>query len=249
MPGAKKPTRRVIDDDEDLPRAKRRPAAEEEDEEPPVRKRRKDDDDDDHESSGWSKLASKKKEDAVRKATMDNRPMDFYLKEDRESAIIQFLDDEPYCIDAHTVQIGKRPVILTCQMETQRHCLMCREGLKKHFKAVFKILDYRGNWDSEKEKYKFDEPVERMLLENSYLADQIKAFTDKKKKNLTELVVEITRVGTGTKTSYQLDRAEEDGDFLVPKKFKSKYGPTKECMKPLTDEELEATNYQKSKFE
>ena len=94
-------------------------------------------------SQGWGAVAKRQAEIAERKDAAENSVRYFWLKPD-ESARIQFLQDEPYCFDAHQVKDKKGNwVIVPCQLNTGKHCVLCSEGVKQTWRAAFKILDFR----------------------------------------------------------------------------------------------------------
>lgn len=183
---------------------------------------------------GWGKVASKAKEieDNVK-----NRVNEFWLA-DGESAIVQFYDDEPYCTEGHTVQQGKQFLFVPCQLTAQRHCLMCEESVTPSWKAIFKVADHRGTWDKDKRRFKYDKVVEKVWLMPSALTEQLRTYVEKKKKNLSEVVLEITRTGSGTKSTYNIDLAwDEDEDRpMKPSKLKSELPDLEEIYAPPTDD-------------
>jgi hypothetical protein len=154
---------------------------------------------------------------------MDNTPREFWLKSG-ETAIVQFLSDDPCVVDTHSVWIDGSWKTIPCQLTTQKHCLMCRDNAKKSWKAYFKILDYRGNWDKDKKKFKNDEQIEKFWGVGSGVADILDSLRLRRKKDLTELVLEVTKTGSGKTTTYSISVAEDDdGVKLKPVTFKEKY--------------------------
>ena len=237
------PTRRahIEDDEEKIPR--RRGSVEED---TPKRSRRSSVDEDDDETParkssgkerGWGELARRRAETEEDKEV---HIKEFWLKSG-ESAIIQFVSEEPYCLDGHIIKTKKKAFDFTpCQLNTKRTCIMCREGLKTTWRAVFKILDYRGTWDDKKNKFKNDTTIEKIWIVGEKLAEQIKSFADKKGKDLTEMVIEVTRSGSGKTTTYNLQLALDDETDrpIKPKKVKEEFADVEELMQPLTDEKL-----------
>ena len=183
---------------------------------------------------GWGKVASKAKEI---EESVKNRVNEFWLA-DGESAIIQFFDDEPFCTEGHTVQQGKQYIFVPCQLTTQRHCLMCEESVTPSWKAIFKVADYRGTWDKDKRRFRHDKIVEKVWLIPSALTEQLRTYVEKKRKNLSEVVLEITRTGSGTKSTYNIDLAwDDDTDRpMKPAKLKSELPELEEIYAPPTDD-------------
>ncbi len=203
-------------------------------EEPTSRRRRADDTEKVETTAkptrGWGALANKKKEQEEYKEKLENTPREFWLKSG-ETAIVQFLSDEPFVMDVHSVWIDGKWSTIPCQLLTQKHCLMCRDNAKKSWKAAFKVLDYRGNWDKDKKKFKEDEKIEKYWLVGSAVAEILDALRNRRKKELTEMVFEVTKTGSGKTTSYSISVAEdEDGVKLKPVSFKEKYAEIEELV-------------------
>lgn len=193
--------------------------------------------------SGWDAVEERKKENEARKEANENRLNDFYLT-DGEFSFIQFLHDEPLAVLGHRIKTkGGRYDFQTCQKESQKHCLMCEDGLREMWMAAFKILDYRGSWDNKNKEFKWDDPVEKKFLMGVSLAEQFRNFKDKKGMELTEMVIDISRSGEGKSTSYNLELAMEDGDIVEPYDWDEDKATIEEAMMPLTDDELTAIGF------
>jgi len=195
-------------------------------------------------TSGWGALAKRQAEVAERKASMESSIRDFWLK-DGESAIVQFLQDEPYCYDAHNIRDAKGNwKVVPCQLNSAKHCVLCSDGIKQTWRAAFKVLDYRGNWDKDKERFKNDEPLERLWKVGMTVANQLKAQCDKRGKDLTEMVFEITRSGSGKDASYNFEIAYDKKDRkLTPIAYKEEHPSAEELCQPLSDDVLDKMGY------
>ena len=219
-------------------------------EERPSRRRRHEEDEDtrssrrERKSQGWGAVAKRQADIAERKAEMENKVRDFWLKPD-ESAIIQFLQDEPYCFDAHQVKDKNGNwTIVPCQLNTGRHCVLCSDGVKQTWRAAFKIIDYRGNWDKDKKKFKNDEPIEKIWKVGSVIAQQLKQIVDKKGKALTEMVFEVTRSGSGKDSSYNFEQAFDEHDRrMKPKDWEEQTPSAEELCQPPTEDEIDERGY------
>lgn len=195
-------------------------------------------------SQGWGAVARRQAEVAERSEAAENAVREFWLKSD-ESAIIQFLQDEPYCYDAHSVKDknGNWKVV-PCQLNTRKHCVLCSEGVKQTWRAAFKIIDYRGSWDKDKKKFKYDEPKEKLWVVGTTIAQQLKQIVDKKGKSLTEFVFEVTRSGVGKDSSYNFEQAFDDDDVkLKPKDWEEKTPTAEELCQPPTEDEIDRNGY------
>lgn len=195
-------------------------------------------------TSGWGALAKRQVEVAEKKSALENSVRDFWLK-DGETAIVQFLQDEPFCYDAHNIKDSKGNwKVVPCQLNNAKHCVLCSDGIKQTWRAAFKVLDYRGNWDKEKSKFKNDEPLEKLWKVGMTVANQIKAQCDKRGKDLTEMVFEVTRSGAGKEASYNFEIAYDKKDRkIVPISHKEEFPTAEELCQPLTDDELDKMGF------
>lgn len=195
-------------------------------------------------SNGWGAVAKRQADIAERKEAAENSVRDFWLKSD-ESAIIQFLQDEPYCFDAHQVKDKKGNwTIVPCQLNTSRHCVLCSEGVKQTWRAAFKILDYRGTWDKGKKRFKNDKPIEKIWKVGSTIANQLKQLVDKKGKDLTEMVFEVTRSGSGKDSSYNFETALYDDDRIIkPMEWDEVSPSAEELCQPPSEDEIDEAGY------
>lgn len=195
-------------------------------------------------TQGWGAVAKRQADIAERKEAAENAVRDFWLKSE-ETAIIQFLQDEPYCYDAHQVK-DKRGnwSVVPCQLNTGRHCVLCSEGVKQTWRAAFKIIDYRGSWDSEKKKFKNDKPIEKIWKVGATIAQQLKHIVDKKGKALTEMVFEVTRSGSGKDSSYNFEQAFDDDDRKMKPIDWEEVAPSAETLcQPPTEDEIDERGY------
>ena len=193
---------------------------------------------------GWGAVARRQAEIAEREEEIRNIPRDFFLK-DGESAIIQFLQDEPYCYDAHSVK-DKRGNFqyVPCQLNTGKHCLMCQDGIKLTWRAAFKLIDYRGSWDKAKGKFKYDTPQEKLWKVGTTIAQQLKSICDKRGKQLSEMVFEVSRSGANKDATYNFEQALDDDDVrMKPKRWIEKMATAEELCQPPTVEDIDKAGY------
>ena len=134
--------------------------------------------------------------------------------------------------------------IVPCQLNTGRHCVLCSDGVKQTWRAAFKILDYRGSWDKDKKKFKYDKPVEKIWKVGSTIAQQLKQIVDKKGKDLTEMVFEVTRSGSGKDSSYNFEQAFDDDDRkMKPMDWDEQAPSAEELCQPPTEDEIDEKGY------
>jgi hypothetical protein len=253
----KKKRRPVADDDDDeedeTPKKKRRPVDDDDEEETPKRKRKSADDDDDEEESssrkvkksGWAALAQKREQIETEKEQRENQIQEFYLTKENDTAPIQFLQSEPTVVDGHQIKTQNGRFIFTpCQLNTQKSCLMCQDRIKLTAKFAFKVLDFRGEYDKTKKRFKFNKKTEKLYYMGMKMAEQVKKFADGKNKELNEMVIEITRSGDGKATSYNFGYAfDKDEKRLRPVEWEETFPSIKKLTKPMDDDALEALGF------
>lgn len=195
--------------------------------------------------TGWDKAANRKKQaDEQRNSVFPS----FRLK-DGESAVVQIVEEEPYCLEGCNLKLQGHWKFVPSQLTAQKHDLMIQAGHKPVWKAVFTVLDHRGKWDKDAKDFAHDgKPVERIWLVSATLAQQIKALADKKGRAVNAIVIEVTRTGSGAKdTTYNLERALDDDDKPYVAKDMSKYTrtlePVDKLLTPPTDEQLLAMGF------
>lgn len=193
------------------------------------------------EPQGWGAVARRRKEIEEKREEAESAVRDFWTKVG-ESAVIQFLQAEPFCFDAHVVEDSRGNVkTVPCQLMNKRRCTLCSDGVKKTWKAAFKILDYRGNWDKDSKKFLNDEKIEKLWVVGTILATKLQQISVKRGKDLTELVFEVTYNGKG---DYNLEAALDDDDRkLKPVEWKEKMPTAEELCQPPTDDEIDEKGY------
>lgn len=203
--------------------------------EPPSRRPKK-------KTQGWAAVVDKKEE--MDAGFDDDKLRDFFLM-DGETAIIQYIDEEPYAFDAHRIQDAKgKYLTIPCQLEHQKHCLCCRAGERTSWQGAARLLDYRGKWDKDKKEFKWDAPQEKLHSFGIQFASQLKAFVDKRRRPLTDLVIEITKAGSGKTATYNLAIAlDEDDRPMRPVEWDSPFSEVSDCLPVKSDEELEKWGY------
>ena len=63
--------------------------------------------------------------------------------------------------------------------------------------------------NKEKKRFNNDKPIEKIWMVGATIAQQLKQIVDKKGKDLTEMVLEVSRSGSGKDSSYNFEQAFE----------------------------------------
>jgi hypothetical protein len=201
---------------------------------------------------GWDAAAAKKASNEEARKNQGNQTYDLTLK-DGQYTIVQFLEEEPLCLEVHNLKIDGKWKTIPCQKASKRGCTLCEDGIKTAWKAAFLVLDFRGEWDKEKGRFKNTDtkgkvipdktPVERRLLASNQLALVIKAEKEKK-DTITKFQYELSRTGaTARDTSYQISRALDDDDRPMRSIEWDMKGDIEALCKPPTDEQLAKMGY------
>jgi hypothetical protein len=190
--------------------------------------------------SGWERLKQKAQE-----KSSGDLAKELIIKSG-EQAIIQVLENDPYVFDAHVVKASGRYPTLTCQKEGQAHCLMCNAGLKKTTKAAFRVLDYRGEWDKDRNKYKWGSPTERVWVMSTPVAMQLLEFVSKKGKKLSQIVLDISKSGKKTSTRWNFEIAVDDktDKIMKPVDWEVEMAALEVVLAPKEDDELIALGFE-----
>lgn len=164
-------------------------------------------------ATGWDAVVEKKEELDERRNDSYG-PRDFWLL-DGETAVIQPLQDEPYCFDAHRVKVRGKWTHEPCQLTHYKTCQFCDDQVPASWRAAIKVLDYRGNWDKDAKEHKWDAEIVKAWQLSHTVALQLKEFIDRRNKPLSKMVLEVTRSGSGKKTSYNIALALDDDDQVM----------------------------------
>lgn len=200
--------------------------------------------------SGWSAVQERKERNEALDEARKKELQEFYLQTDEE-AEIQLLVDEPIVVEGHNIKNRYgRFQFEPCQKFTQKHCLMCQEGIKLSWKAAFKILDFRGSWDKDKKEFKYDKPVEKIWLTSPTLAAQLNAFFEKRKSKPSELSLLITAAGSGKSKTHNIQLALDEDDRMVPteKGYVEQKATLLEALQPKDDTALEAMGFEAPQY-
>ena len=192
---------------------------------------------------GWGRFLNKKEEIADREA--NKKPREFWLK-DGETAVIQVLESEPYVAEFHSVRNAQGKFTLEpCQLENQKHCVLCQKGMSTSTRGVFKVLDFRGSWNKDTSDFNWDEPTEKVWLVGLSILEQLYALTQKRGQGIDKFTIEVTRSGTGTNTRYNFSRALNDSDEpWATVTHSSDFASAKDMYAPIGDDAMLRKGYE-----
>lgn len=185
---------------------------------------------------GWGKVVQRKAQTEARSSK--NKPVyldiknKFYLV-DGETVTVQFLTDEPVCVEGVLLPPDHRDFYVS-RKEVDRHCPFVERNLPLQFKVAFKVLDYRGTYDSKTKTHNFDKPVEKYWLTSNTVGMQLKTLVDRKNKPLSQMVLDVTRSGADKNTTYNFEMSLDANDYPKrPVAFNESLPSLSDALKPL----------------
>lgn len=187
----------------------------------------------------------KKRQEEVRES-MNKRLFRFFLTGDGAEAKVRFLTEEPINFNEHTVKTyksGKERYdnVLCCDDES---CSLCKEGDKPSFKGAYLIWDYSTYESKDKngKKKKVNGSL-KLYVAGTRVLSQLDRLSNR--YGLTSRDYEISRTGTGTDTSYMIERTDEITKLtkaqitnMLPEKLKEDFDGTMESLYSIIEEQI-----------
>lgn len=155
---------------------------------------------------GFSAHKQEAKKIEERKAKAGSNIWKFFLKDGEEDVPVRFLTEEPILFYEHTVQAGGKWETHTC-IGAEKGCTYCESGNKASYKGAWLIVD--GREFTYKKDGKDVTGKDQIRLYSRGSTDIGKLDRLSRKWGLTSRPWFATKTGSGTSTSYELDRGEE----------------------------------------
>lgn len=165
-----------------------------------------------HFKRGYKPLAKEAKRQEELRQQRKERLYEFFLKDDRDEADVRFLLEEPCNVRIHQVQRraanGKtyyENVICT----EDNNCPYCNQGDNPTMKGATLVIDRRPyEYTDEKGKKRTAQNTIKLFIQGTKVMGQLERISEK--YGLTDRDVTIIRLGTGTGTSYTIERGDEE---------------------------------------
>ena len=165
-----------------------------------------------HFKRGYKPLAKEAKRQEAARAARRNRLFEFYLKDDKDEADVRFLLEEPCNIRVHQVQrkAGNGRTFYDSVICTEDDsCPYCEMGDNPTVKGATLIIDRRPfEYTDDNGKKKKGKNQVKLFIQGTKVMGQLERISDK--YGLTDRDVTIIRLGTGTGTSYTIERGDEE---------------------------------------
>ena len=200
-----------------------------------------------HFKRGYKPLAQEAKRQEARRASLRERLFEFYLKDDKDEADVRFLLEEPCNIRVHQVQRkagnGKTFYDSVICSENDR-CPYCEMGDNPTVKGATLVVDRRPfEYTDERGKKKKGQNQVKLFIQGTKVMGQLERISDK--YGLTDRDVTIIRLGTGTNTSYTIERGDEEPvtakeiKNALPDWCRDEYDGTEDSLYDILEAQLE----------
>lgn len=200
-----------------------------------------------HFKRGYKPLAKEAKRQEAARAARRNRLFEFYLKDDKDEADVRFLLEEPCNIRVHQVQrkAGNGRTFYDSVICTEDdNCPYCEMGDNPTVKGATLIIDRRPfEYTDDNGKKKKGKNQVKLFIQGTKVMGQLERISDK--YGLTDRDVTIIRLGTGTGTSYTIERGDEEPVTMkeiknaLPDWCRDEYDGTEDSLYDILEAQLE----------
>lgn len=200
-----------------------------------------------HFKRGYKPLAKEAKRQEAARAARRNRLFEFYLKDDKDEADVRFLLEEPCNIRVHQVQrkAGNGRTFYDSVICTEDDsCPYCEMGDNPTVKGATLIIDHRPfEYTDDNGKKKKGKNQVKLFIQGTKVMGQLERISDK--YGLTDRDVTIIRLGTGTGTSYTIERGDEEPITMkeiknaLPDWCRDEYDGTDDSLYDILEAQLE----------
>lgn len=168
----------------------------------------------------------------------------FFLKDDGDEADLRFLTEEPVNFYEHNLKSTRNGKDTYQQFTcTGDNCPLCADGDKPTYKGAYLIVDHREFefTDAKGKKQKGRDQV-RLFVQGMKVVSQLDRISDK--YGLSNRDVTLVRLGSGTQTSYTVERGDEEKlsskqvENLLPEKLREEYDGTMDSLYSIIEEQL-----------
>lgn len=185
----------------------------------------------------------KKRQDEARESS-GKKLWNFYLKGDGDEADLRFLTEEPINFYEHNVMSKRNGKEVYNQYTcTGKNCSLCADGDRPTFKGAYLVVDRREyEYTDDKGKTKTGRDQVRLFVQGMKVISQLDRISNK--YGLSCRDVTLIRLGTGTQTSYTIERGEKEKlstdeiEELLPDKLKEEYDGTMDSLYKIVEDQL-----------
>ena len=165
-----------------------------------------------HFKRGYKPLAKEAKRQEELRQQRKERLYEFFLKDDRDEADVRFLLEEPCNIRIHQVQrraANGKTYYENVICSEDNKCPYCEQGDNPTMKGASLVIDRRPyEYTDDKGKKRKAQNTVKLFIQGTKVMGQLERISEK--YGLTDRDVTLIRIGTGTRTSYTIERGDED---------------------------------------
>lgn len=194
---------------------------------------------------GYKAVEEEKKRQEEENKNRKGKLFRFFIQGDGAEADLRFLTEEPITFYEHnikkTVNGKDRYDTVVCSGD---NCPECAKGSRPSFKGAYLVVDRRPYEYTDKDNKKVTGKDQlRLFVQGQKVLSQLDRISQR--YGLTDRDVTIIRLGTGTQTSYTIERGEKEeltskeiANFL-PDFLQEKYDGDMESLYEIVSEQLE----------
>lgn len=197
-------------------------------------------------NKGYEVVKEEKKRQEEQKENMSKRLFKFFLSGEGAEATVRFLTEEPVTYNEHTIKKtvnGKeRYDSVVCTQDSK--CPYCDDGNKSSFKGAYLIWDYTPfevKDDSGKKK-KVNGSL-KLYTAGTRVLSQLDRLSSR--YGLVSRDYEISRSGSGTSTTYMIERTDEVSKLsskqienMLPEKLRELFDGSMDSLYTIVEEQL-----------
>ena len=170
---------------------------------------------------------------------------DFFLKDDGDEADVHFLMEEPTNFFEHNIQkiVNGKKIFTSVICSEDENCPYCAKGESRSFKGAFLVIDKRPYTYKDKNGKEITRDAQiKIYKQGAKVLSQLDRISQR--YGLSNRDVTIVRLGTGTSTSYTVERGDKvtvtpkEIEELLPEKLREQYDGSEESLISILENQL-----------
>lgn len=194
---------------------------------------------------GYEASRKEKERQDRQRENAGNRLWRFFLAKDGDEADVRFLTEEPVNFYEHNLKDGDRYVQYCC---TGEDCVLCQRGERATYKGAYLIIDRRPYEYKDKQgNTKKGKDQVRLYVQGMKVVSQLDRISSK--YGLSNRDVTIIRLGSGTQTTYTIERGEQskltakEVENILPDNLRDLYDGTTDSLMDIIEKQLIMSQY------
>jgi len=196
---------------------------------------------------GYAVAREESKKAEARRAEFGKKIYEFFLTDDGDEAEVVFLNEEPLNCYTHNriSRRGGKEYFDTVVCSQDEDCPDCNEGERSTYKGAYLIVDLRPyEYTDDRGRKQTKEHSIKFYLPGNRIVTQLDRISTK--YQLAGSVMNIVRHGKGTKTTYIVERTNEEYVFnkkeleaLMTDEVKKLYDGSEDSVYSIIEQQLE----------